>query len=85
MSFQNAPLLRPFSKLLVSYSLFQVFLGSVDGGHKRMKKYEFKHISVVTASMILLETKTDSFENPLLNVVGALNSFTNTKKKNVVL
>lgn len=43
-----------------------------------MKKYEFKHISVVTASMILLETKT---ENPLLNVVGALNSFTNTKKK----
>ena len=57
------------------------FLGSVDGGHKRMKKYEFKHISVVTASMILLETKTDSFENPLLNVVGALNSFTNTKKK----
>ena len=53
----------------------------MDGGHKRMKKYEFKHISVVTASMILLETKTDSFENPLLNVVGALNSFTNTKKK----
>lgn len=46
-----------------------------------MKKYEFKHISAVTASMILLETKTDSFENPLLNVVGALNSFTNTKKE----